>query len=321
MNTAKQLLAVQTTTDTFLDDSLTSSDWIAAAVILVGSLLIAIIMSRVLRRVFAHGLGPGFASILMARLASYAIFLIGLFYSLTSLGVRVGPLLGALGLGGLVVALALQGVVENFVSSIILQARRPFTVGDSVELDGRIGIVADIDSRTTLLHAVDGSQVRIPNANVASSTIVNLTREPVRRSTLDVGVSYDTDLQAAQLALLGAIARVPRVLSEPPPAVNITGFDDSSIGFRLYYWHDSDIPSELAARTDLAIAVHQALSADDITIAFPQVVVWSGQDDADPYDRPPEIVDTPYPGLGEPDAPSRKPFASPLRRPIRRKAE
>ncbi len=321
MNVAQRLLAAQTNSDVFVDNSITSGDWVEAAGILGGSLLLAIVVSRVLRRVLAHGIGPGFASIIMARLASYAIFLVGLFYGLTSLGIRVGPLLGALGLGGLVVALALQGVVENFVSSIILQARRPFTIGDSVELDGRTGVIVDIDSRTTLLYALDGTQVRIPNAKVASSTIVNLTREPVRRSTLEVGVSYDTDLQAAQEALLAAIGRVPRVLSEPPPIVNITGFGASSIGLSILFWHDSDIPSELAARTDLVIAVHQALSADDITIAFPQVVVWSGQGDTGPYDRPPHIVDSSDPDVDASEAPSRNRITSSLRRPIRRKAD
>ncbi len=309
----------QQATDSLLDEPTTGADWVRASAIVIGSGLVAIVTSRVLRRLIARGIGAGFASIIMARLASYLVFLVGLFYALTSLGVRLVPLLGALGLGGLVLALALQGVVESFVSSIILQARRPFTIGDVVELDGRTGVVADIDSRTTLLRALDGSQVRIPNSNVTSATIVNLTREPIRRSTLQVGVAYDTDLLQAREVLMAAIVRVPRIHTEPPPTVNVTGFDESSIGFDILYWHNSDIPSELAARTDLAIAVHQALSVDGITIAFPQVVVWSGTNASVAYDEVPAVVDTPYPGLATSPAPDRKRIVAQLRRPIRRR--
>lgn len=286
-----------------LHSPLTGGDWLRAGVILVGALLLAIVVSRVLRRVFAHGLGPGFAATVTSRLIGYAVFLLGFFYALTSLGVRVGPLLGALGLGGLVLAFALQRVVENFVSSVILQTRRPFTVGDTVDLDGRVGIVEDIDSRTTQVSGLDGTHIRIPNASVVSGTIVNLTRNPVRRSSLPVGVAYDSDLQRASEALRAALTRVPRVLAEPAPSVNLDGFGDSSIGFTVLYWHASDVPSELAARHDLVIAIHQALASEAITIAFPQVVVWSGQESSDQlHERSLGQVHTPYPGQEQPQA-------------------
>ena len=231
-----------------------------------------------------------------SRLSAYAVFLLGIFYSLTSLGVRVVPLLSALGIGGIVLALAMQRVVENFVASVILQTRRPFTVGDTVELDGRIGVVEDIDSRTTQIRGLDGIHIRIPNVNVVTSAIVNLTRAPSRRSTLTVGVAYPTNLIRATEALTQALERVPRVLTEPPPTVHLDGFGDSSIDFTILYWHASDVPSELAARHDLVIAVHQALARANIEIPFPQLVVWSGTED--PEHEPEDALDqiyTPYP--------------------------
>ena len=286
-----------------LDDALTGGDWIRAGAVLIGSAMLAVVVSRVLRRVVSRGLGAGFAAIITGRLMAYAVFLVGLSYALTSLGVRVGPLLGALGLGGLVLALALQGVVGNFVSSLILQARRPFTVGDTVELEGRIGVVEDIDSRTTQIRGLDGTHIRVPNANVVDTTIVNLTREPVRRSSLAVGVAYDTDLQLATEVIYQALERVPRVLSDPEPWVNLDGFGDSSIGFTVLYWHASDVPSELSARHDLVVAIHQAFAAESITIAFPQVVVWSGQAKPDQlYEGSVGVVHRPDVDLEQPEA-------------------
>lgn len=292
----------QSDSESLLDAPLSGGDWIKAGIVLVGTLLLAAAVSRILRRIVARGIGHGFAAILTSRFIGYAVFLLGLSYALTVLGVRVGPLLGALGLGGLVLALALQGVVGNFVSSVILQTRRPYTVGDTVELDGRVGVVEDIDSRTTQVRGLDGTHIRIPNANVAGATIVNLTREPVRRSSLAVGVAYDTDLQQATEAIYAALERVPRVLADPQPAVNLDGFGDSSIGFEVLYWHASDVPSELAARHDMVLAIHQAFAAESITIAFPQMVVWSGQSRSDRlYGGNVGEVRASYPGLDQPE--------------------
>ena len=296
-------VVAQSDSTSLFNDPLTGGDWIRAGAVLVGSVLLAVVVSKVLRRMISRGLGAGFAAIISGRLSAYAVFLVGLSYALTTLGVRVGPLLGALGLGGLVLALALQGVVGNFVSSLLLQTRRPYTVGDTVELDGYIGTVEDIDSLTTQVKTRDGKHIRLPNSNIANATIVNLTRAPERRSELAVGVAYDTDLERATDVIYDALERVPRVLVNPEPEVFLEGFGDSSIGFVVLYWHASDVPSERAARHDLVLAIHQAFAANSITIAFPQTVVWSGQ--AKPgqlYDGNAEMVQIPRPGLDQPEA-------------------
>lgn len=261
-----------------VDDSLTGADWVQAAAVVVASILLAVIVNRVARKVGERTIGPGFASLLIARTIGYVIVLVGFIYALGGLGVRIGPLLGALGIGGLVLALALQGVVENFFGALILQSRRPFTVGDTVELGDHIGVVKDIDSRTVVMRSLDGTWVRIPNAHVLKDPIVTMTTEPLRRSRLTVGVAYDTDLARAAEVITEAIERVARVCDDPAPLVVLHQFASSSIEFDAYYWHASDVPAELAARHDVMLAIHQAFAADGITIAFPQVVVWSGVD-------------------------------------------
>lgn len=173
-----------------VDDALSSADWIQAGIVVVASIVMAVIINRVARSIGERTIGPGFASLLIARTAGYVIVLVGFIYALGGLGVRIGPLLGALGLGGLVLALALQGVVENFFGALILQSRRPFTIGDTVELGDHVGVVKDIDSRTVVMRALDGTWVRIPNSKVLKDPIVTLTTESFRRSRLTVGVAY-----------------------------------------------------------------------------------------------------------------------------------
>ena len=271
------LLPGQGELDALLDDGLTSADWIRAAVLLVVAVLAAVAVARLGRRLIGRWVDSAFASQIAARLAAYATFLLVFVYALNSLGVRVGPLLGALGLGGLVLALALQKLVENFVAALILQARRPFTIGDTVRLSDQLGVVTDIDARTTVLASLDGTIVRIPNATVVAETIENLTRNPHRRSRLGVGVAYDTDLDIAIEALFDALARVPSVRDEPAPQVTLTRFGPSSIDFDVFYWHDSDVPTELSTRHDVIRSVHRALLDRSVTIAFPQMVVWPGE--------------------------------------------
>lgn len=276
-----------------ISDGLTGSDWIEAGLIVVASIAVAAAASRITRGVLDRTIGDGFASIITARVIAYVLFLTGLVYALTSLGVRVGPLIGALGLSGLILALALQSVAENFVGALILQARRPYTVGDTVDLDGHVGVVVDIDSRTTVLRGLDGSQIRVPNGEVLGTAIVNLTREDLRRSELTVGVAYDSNLDEVTEVLTAAVGRVERIAKVPAPWVMLRQFGASSIDLTIYYWHQSDVPSELAATHDLMLAVHHALADARVTIPFPQVVVWPGADaDAAPYGDPPAKVFT-----------------------------
>ncbi len=282
--------------DNLVDNGLSGRDWIKAGVIVTAALVVAMTASRFTRHAIGTWVDSGFAAMVASRLLGYVVFLVGLFYALNSLGVQVGPLLGALGLGGLVLALALQKIVESFLAGILLQTRRPFTIGDTVTLDEITGIVVDIDSRTVVLRGLDGTVIRIPNGNVVSETIVNLTRNTSRRSTLAVGVAYDTDLQAATDALSAAIELVPRVHAEPAPMVVVSGFGASTIDFELLYWHTSDVPSEKLARHDLMLAIHRVFADRGISIAFPQVVVWQGsRADSPVYSDTPGRVETDHP--------------------------
>ena len=284
--------------DDLLEQGLTSTDWLQAGGILLGAIAVAITANRIARAIVSRSLGAGFGAIITARIIGYLIFLVGLVYALNTLGVRVGPLLGALGLSGLVLALALQKVVENFVGALILQTRRPFTVGDTVELGDHTGVVADVDARTVVLRGLDGSMIRLPNMEVLNSAIVNLTRESARRSELQVGVAYDSNLEHATHVLSQAVGRVTRIRNTPKPQVLLRQFGESSIDFSIFYWHTSDVQSELATTHDLMLAVHHALADEGITIAFPQLVVWPGHDAADnPYATDPGEIFTGQPSV------------------------
>src|SRR5918911_169522 len=99
----------------------------------------------------------------------------GVMYSLSVLGVRLGPLVGALGIGGVALAFAAQTILANFLGSIILQLRRPFRRGDQIATAGCEGTVEDVNFRTVVLRTFDGERVLVPCSQVLSNPITNHT--------------------------------------------------------------------------------------------------------------------------------------------------
>ncbi|MDY7102830.1 MAG: mechanosensitive ion channel family protein [Actinomycetota bacterium] len=283
------LLAQTDTTEVDLTEVVPSGvegeDWLHAGIVVAATIVGTVVIARLLRRLVERTLGTGFAPLIISRAAAYGVFLIGVTYALGTLGVRVGPLLGALGLGGLVLALALQALVENLVSGMFIQARRPFTIGDTVTSGDHTGVVVDVNARTTVLRTVEGVWIHVPNANVLKEPIVNLTKEALRRSELLVGVAYDSDLHEAISVTREAIGRATRVAKVPAPQVVVQEFGDSSIVLSCLYWHQADIPAEVVTRGDVALAIHEAYEDAGITIAFPQMVLWTGveRSDGGPY--------------------------------------
>ncbi|KAA3640982.1 MAG: hypothetical protein DWP92_02030, partial [Armatimonadetes bacterium] len=125
-----------------------------------------------------------------------------------------------------------------------------------------------------VLVSPDGRNIRIPNTDVISNTVVNMTREGHLRSSARVGVAYGSDLASVRTLLLTAAANVTGVMTDPAPTAGVIEFDDSAVVFEIRFWH---IPTAAASFTVTAAmyeAIDSALSANGIVIPFPQRDVW-----------------------------------------------
>ncbi|MDX1689990.1 MAG: mechanosensitive ion channel family protein [Acidimicrobiia bacterium] len=260
---------------------ITAQDWITAAIILGVTIVATMIVRRVTGRVLARMEMDTSPARLVARFLAALVFLGGFVYALTSLGIAIGPLLGALGVGGLALAFALQDIIENFIAGIMLQTRRPFRIGDQVVAGGYTGTVEDINLRTTILKTFDGRRVLVPSADVLKSGIENNTAFPERRTTLMVGVGYGTDLAEARDRMLGAMADCETVLDDPAPQAFVESFGGSSIDFAVRFWHPSRTANQWNARHEVALAVKQALDEAGIEIPFPIRTIDLAPDTAD----------------------------------------
>jgi small-conductance mechanosensitive channel len=206
----------------------------------------------------------------MGRVFASLVVAVGFVYTLQVLGVRLAPLLGALGIGGLALAFAAQSILENVFASVLLQSRRPFRLGDQIATNEIEGTVEDVNFRTVILRTYAGEKVLIPCSQVLNTPITNFTAKGTRRTTLDVGVAYGTDLGTAQQVLLRAAASVDGVQPQPAPEAWVEQFGESSIDFALRWWHAPDIATMWRVRSGVAMAVKAALDRAGMEIPFPQ---------------------------------------------------
>lgn len=251
---------------------LTLADWLWAGGIMLVAILVGLTAARLAARIIERHTSK-FIARLIGRLVGALFMAIGFIYALNQLGVSVGPLLGLLGLAGLALALAFQNLLENVIAGVFMSIRRPFEAGDQVSTVGFDGTVESINLREVALVTFDGVRVHLPNAEVWAQPIVNFTELGTRRTTLEVGVSYDTHLDEAQAAILDVLHSTAGVADAPAPEAPVHEFGNSSINFAVRFWHEPDIASEWRVRDLLARSIKQRFDRDGITIPFPQRVV------------------------------------------------
>ena len=162
----------------------------------------------------------------------------------------LSTILGAAGIIGLAIGFAVRDTVENFIASIMLSIRQPFRPNDLVEIEGDVGKVIRLTSRATILLSFDGNHIRIPNATVFKSRIVNYSRNDERRFVISLGVAYDSDLLRAQDLALQTLTSLPFVIEEPAPAVWIEEFGDSAVILNVAGWIRQHETSYLKARSE-----------------------------------------------------------------------
>ena len=181
----------------------------------------------------------------------------------------LGAFLGSAGVIGLAVGFAIRDTVDNYVSSIMLSIRQPFRANDHVVIGAFEGHVIRLTSRATILMTLDGNHLRVPNATVFKSEILNYTTNPQRRFSFVLGVDAEDDPAAAIATGLARLNELPFVLSEPAAAAHIEEVGDSNIVIRFLAWIDQTQTAFPKARTSAIAAVMQVLEAEGFGLPEP----------------------------------------------------
>ncbi|MFB9308191.1 small-conductance mechanosensitive channel [Agromyces hippuratus] len=126
---------------------------------------------------------------LIVRVVNYAIILLGVGIALSFFGASIQPLIAVAIIVGVVLVLVLRGIADNFAAGVVLQTRRPISIGDEIESDGTVGIVQELNGRSVVVRTVDGQTVHLPNSSVLQNPLVNNSAHGARRSTVEVRVA------------------------------------------------------------------------------------------------------------------------------------
>lgn len=244
-----------------------------ALLIVVASLYLGKFLSNLLKRVLERREADHEVTILLRTITRWSIIVAGIITALQRF-FDVTAFLAGLGILGFTIGFALQNIMQNFVSGVILLIEQPFDVGDAVELNGYEGTVLRINLRTTEMRTFDGLIVMIPNADVLSNTITNYTRADRRRIELPVGVAYGSDPAVARQIVLEAVKNVPGFLGDPEPMVVFHTFGGSSVDMTAYFWIDTSKSNPLAAKDAALELIKAALEKQGIEIPFPITTVY-----------------------------------------------
>ena len=194
---------------------------------------------------------------------------------ITALGLLNVPLAafafisGALAIG---VGFGAQNIINNFISGWILMWERPIRIGDWVEIGEDIGVVEEINTRSTRLKRIDGVHLLLPNSKLLEDTVINWTRvDNILRSVVRVGVSYSSDVVVVKSLLDKVVHAHEGILTKPEPQVIFEDFGDSSLVFDVYFWIDmSEGRSLRGTRSELRFEIAKIFEENGIVIAFPQ---------------------------------------------------
>ena len=207
---------------------------------------------------------------ILAALVRYAILTLTVVVTLGNFGVETTSIIAVLGAAGLAIGLALQGTLSNVAAGLMLLFLRPFKIGDWVEAAGVSGSVREIGLFTTIIDTFDNVFISVPNSAIWTSNIINHARYGTRRLDLDIGVSYDSNLDDVEAAMM-ELADDPRVLTDPAPRFLVVSYGDSAINVRLRAYAEYDDFFDLY--WDLNRSLKGVLDARGIDIPFPQRVV------------------------------------------------
>ena len=211
---------------------------LAIVVLVVGLLLIKFVTKLVNRHLERSKLDPTVKNVLgkLVKILLYVVLLVGL---IEILGVPMTSVAALIASGGLAVGLGFQGALANLAGGFLILIFKPFKIGDYVEAADAEGIVSDISIFYTKLLTLDNRTVLIPNGDLMSSKVTNLTAEPIRRIDLDFKITNDIDQDFVRSVLLKAAEACESVLQDPPPFARLTAVDDDTYIFTVRGWCDT----------------------------------------------------------------------------------
>lgn len=248
--------------------------YITGAILLLVGLLLARFISKAFERTMQQRLTMH-QLLIWRRIIKYSIFTVFLISALREMGFQLSVLLGAAGIFSVAIGFASQTSASNLISGLFLIGEGPFALGDTIKVSSGIqGEVMSIDLLSVKLRTSDNLYVRIPNEQLIKSEVTNLTRFPIRRASLVIGIAYKEDINRVRRILLNVMDQHPLCLDEPAPQVTVQALGASSVDLVCNAWSRRENFSQL--QDAIFEDIKKALDDAGVEIPFPQIAVSAG---------------------------------------------
>lgn len=209
--------------------------WIAGFLVFVATIFIAKMAKAAVESRISDQIDEEHQEVLVlaGRVTYFGTLILGITIALKIAGIDLTTILAAVAFG---IGFALQDLIMNFISGVMILVSRQFTIGDFIKVGSTIGKVMEIQTRATILKAVDGTKVIVPNSEIFTSQVISFTTNPMRRVTIPLYISYDTDISYATKIALSVLKKHPKIVKKPPPSVIVSDYGDSTIDLSARFW-------------------------------------------------------------------------------------
>ncbi len=239
--------------------------------LLIGGLIVLKIALSIFRKMINRSHLKGTAGNFLISLIKTALVILYVIILLSMLGVDTTSLVAIFSVLTLAISLAVQDVISNLASGIMLVVTKPFEEGDFVDIGGSSGTVEQIRITCTKLRTGDNKVITIPNSTVTGASITNYSTKDTRRVDLTFSVAYGSDVEKVKSIILGVIQKHELILTDPAPMVRLTEHGASSLDFVTRVWVNGG--DYWTVNFDLKEQVLAALEGAGISIPFPQMDV------------------------------------------------
>ncbi|WP_281631168.1 mechanosensitive ion channel family protein [Flavobacterium luteolum] len=209
---------------------------ISAFLILFIGLYAIRLINRIIRKIMIQrNLDPTLTKFL-SDILLWALRILLFVTFISKLGIETSSFVAILGAMGLAVGLSLQGSLSNFAGGMLIIVFKPFKVGDTIEAQGVVATVLEIQIFVTKMLTANNQTVFVPNGSLSNGNIINYSMQGERRADLTFAISYDSDIKKAKEILLDVLNKNPKVLKKPAPEVFVKNLSASSIDFAVRPW-------------------------------------------------------------------------------------
>lgn len=188
--------------------------------------------------------------------------------ALSKIGINTNSFVAVLGGAAVAVGIALKDQLSNFAAGVMIVVFRPFGRGDTVEINGKTGVVQEITLINTRLITVNNHEIIIPNGDITTNAIINFSMRPTRRVDVVVGIGYGADIRTAKEIMLSLAKSHPKALQDPEPTVRVTNLGDNAVDLTLNVWANNT--DWYSLQCDMLEQIKYGFDNHKIEIPFPQ---------------------------------------------------